>query len=257
MSPLGDRYMAVTGSPTVGRPATPVGPPVRVATFNLFWLGHPNGQRTDADHARVAQVLAELDADVLVCQEVDDLALLARLAPRPYTWITGVRQPYPLKVVVGLDPAVRLRRWHTWETLPGRRKPLVLDLDDVTLVAVHLHARDPALRDREAAIIEARVATLPGPVVVAGDFNGATMALPAAFPDTWTSWSERVCIDGFYTRGCVVEQPRAVVTGDDRLRGRTITRADGARRAVPDFYGVSDHRPVVGDLRLGSRRDNP
>lgn len=221
---------------------------MRLATFNLFWLGHPNGQRSEADHARVAAVLADLDADVLVCQEVADLALLARLAPRPYTWITGVRQPYPLKVVVGLDPAVRLRRWETWETLPGRRKPLVLDLDGVTLVAVHLHAQDAELRDREAARIEARVAEVAGPVVVAGDFNGAKLRLNGAFPETWTSWLERVCIDGFYSRGCGVDDVRAIPTGDEALRGRTITLRSGEVREVPDFYAVSDHRPVVGTL---------
>lgn len=224
---------------------------MRLATFNLFWLGHPNGQRTDADHARVAQVLAEVDADMLVCQEVADLALLARLAPRPYTWITGVRQPYPLKVVVGLDPAVHLRRWETWETLPGRRKPLVLSFDGLTLVAVHLHAQDPALRDEEARRVDAHLAAVDGPVVVAGDFNGARLSLAPSFPPTWTSWLEKVCIDGFYTRGCRVADTRAVPTGDEVLRGRRITLRNGEAREVPDFYAVSDHRPVVGRVDLG------
>lgn len=232
---------------------------IRVATFNLHWLGHPRAGRAAADHARLADVLRAVDADLWALQEVDDLALLARLLPRPYTLYTGVRRPYPLKPVIAVDPRrVRVYGWEARVAPAGRRKPLVLDVEgDVgrfRFVCVHLAARDAAARAEEVSAL----GQLPGPVVYAGDFNAGAATLGALgdprFPSTWTSWQARAPIDGFVVRGAAVTQVHAVafdLAHDGRAhhhRGRRVELRPEVHGDVPELYAVSDHRPVVGRL---------
>lgn len=45
---------------------------MKLATFNIFWLGGDKIDRTEEDRARIAQVLAKLNADVVVFQEIVD-----------------------------------------------------------------------------------------------------------------------------------------------------------------------------------------
>ena len=43
---------------------------MKLATFNICWLGGSQIQRTEDDLGKIAQVIAKLDADVLAFQEI-------------------------------------------------------------------------------------------------------------------------------------------------------------------------------------------
>ena len=49
---------------------------MRLATFNIYWLGGNQIQRTEDDLGKIAQVIAKLDADVLAFQEIVGVAQL-------------------------------------------------------------------------------------------------------------------------------------------------------------------------------------
>jgi len=49
---------------------------MRLATFNIYWLGGNQIQRTEEDLGLIARVIARLDADVLVFQEIVGVAQL-------------------------------------------------------------------------------------------------------------------------------------------------------------------------------------
>lgn len=59
---------------------------MRLATFNIYWLGHTGEEqsigRTDADRDLIARVIARLDADALVFQEIVDPEALQRILAR-------------------------------------------------------------------------------------------------------------------------------------------------------------------------------
>lgn len=162
---------------------------MRIATFNVYWFGTTRPDivdRTAADDALIAQVIARLDTDVVAFQEVCDLprlegvlqaaaaaggrALRVRVGEsfvssgRPHELADGALQ----KVVYAWDPAtVDLVAWGPLGGGPALRPPLLATFRDragasLTVAAVHLKSgimgaplTDPsaALRQREASYL--------------------------------------------------------------------------------------------------------
>jgi endonuclease/exonuclease/phosphatase family metal-dependent hydrolase len=275
----------VCGSCAQPSRASARGPTLRVATWNVHDLfdehdrREPPGQDDEVPTAaevarkleRVAAVLRELDADVVVLQEVENLALLERLASGPARGLG-----YRAFLVEGLDPRgidVALLSRAPVERYASH----VADLDargvplwSRDLVEVHLRApggrrvvvfgthlvsqRRPSKdgrRERQAARIRAladgAAARWPDALVlVAGDLNDEPTDPPLApllADGTWLDLGARLPRDRGWTWG-----------GRSRLDYLLVHRRDGARvLAVTVWPGksvaqASDHRPVVADL---------
>jgi endonuclease/exonuclease/phosphatase family metal-dependent hydrolase len=141
---------------------------MRLATWNIYWLGNTAKiQRVPADEARIAAVLAGLDADVLVLQEIVDVEALARivaqvevLAGRRYSLDDERGEPLASaettsseqKVVLVYDRE-RLRVEASTRIAGKGRRPLAARLRSVTtgerrlVVGVHLQSGYPVFTD--------------------------------------------------------------------------------------------------------------
>lgn len=276
-------------------PATPAGSPaLRLATWNVHDLFDEVDRRTppgDADPvpspaeveaklARVAGVLGEIGADVVVLQEVENLPLLERLAGADALRWLG----YEAHLIEGHDPrgidvgllsrlSTRELRSHladrapdgTWlwardlleAHLAGAARPLVV-------LGAHFASRlDPSADARRAAqaararelLDAARAAEAGAVVVLVGDLNdvpgspslaplladGALLDAGAALaPGGGWTWSGRA--------------------GEERIDYALLAREDAGLvsgvsvAAGPAVAGASDHRPVVLDLWLEAPR---
>jgi len=78
--------------------------PIRVATWNLKWFGHPNTPRTSADLAAVAERLATWGVHVLAFQEM----AVTRLGP------SGEPRSYALDEVVETLAEAHGQSWEYW-----------------------------------------------------------------------------------------------------------------------------------------------
>ncbi len=183
--------------------------PLRIATFNLFWLGTPETWRicrSRDDEALVARVLERLDADAIVFQEIVNLplleALLARVPGRRYRvrddegrWLTTGRMRRAVshiqKLVLAVDESrvelVDFGAPLSARTFPGPRLPLVARVRraggaPITLVGAHLKSGDPdepmdapepLVRMAESHALVRFVEQLPAgeAVVLLGDLN--------------------------------------------------------------------------------------
>lgn len=185
---------------------------VALVSFNVYWLGARDGDiivRTPADEALIAEVLAGIDADLWVFQEVQDLAALERIladagARAGRTWgcraggaaVTSADEEDDAFQVVFAWDAARVTV-EAWTRLPGPaglepsarpRRPLAVTVRDAgqgrwTVVGCHLKSGllDAPLTDRSAARRRAEAAEIAQwvedragcgeAVVVVGDLN--------------------------------------------------------------------------------------
>ncbi len=218
----------------------------------------------------VAQVLRRLDADLVLLQEVEDLPLLARLAPRAgYPEAHLVEGNDPRGIDVALLSRLPVRRYlsHAGEAGADGSPRWPRDAVEaevqagaqrLVLVGSHLssHLSDPsgARRSLQAAGLRRLADGLSSGgalVVVAGDLNDeasapalaplfgdgrwvdATGSLPAAEAWTWSGASGRSALD------------HLAVRSEEGWRVAGAWVAGGEAVA-----GASDHRPVVADLLL-------
>lgn len=184
---------------------------MRLATFNIYWLGGNQIQRTEDDLGKIAQVIAKLDADVLAFQEIVGVAQLQtildqanNLTARDYKLfdanqkLLGAAKYGGQKVVV----AYGAQRYELVAAAPisGGGKGLAFGLrlkgivggGQVLVVGVHLKSGQPSFTDQNSATTRAiqcqhladwvtgkKAAdkeVLPAPlpdehVVILGDFN--------------------------------------------------------------------------------------
>jgi endonuclease/exonuclease/phosphatase family metal-dependent hydrolase len=231
----------------------------------------------EAKLARVGSVLARLDADVLVLQEVENLGLLERLAAGPLAaggYRAFLREGFdPRGIDIGVLSRVPIADCvsHLDDRAPGGARLWSRDLIEVhldiferpvVLLVNHLVSRlDPsedgrrllqAARAREVAD-QLRATAAWAVVLVLGDLNdlpdsaalrpllgdGALADLGAGLPDgdAWT-WSG----GGARERIDYALLPREDVT--------LVTRVEVM--SGPDITAASDHRPLLVDLWLGA-----
>jgi endonuclease/exonuclease/phosphatase family metal-dependent hydrolase len=184
---------------------------MKLATFNIFWLGGDKIERTEEDKSLIARVIARLDADVVVFQEIVDPKALQEIidfasgaTSRSYrlydndNQLLGVGKGKDQKVVVTYDD----QRYELVAASPifggvgrlpfGLRVRSVADGGGVLVVGVHFQSGYPNFTDKDDAekrkkqcqhladwIAGKKVALnpkLPMPlpdehVVILGDFN--------------------------------------------------------------------------------------
>lgn len=263
------------GGATVRPPAQ-----VRVATWNVHDLfdaadrivppgaedSVPGPAEVEAKLARVAAVLARVDADVWLLQEVEDRALLERLAGAagyPAARLVDGNDPRGIDVALLSRLPVEAYASHAAETGPDGRLLWPRDCVEawldaggarVVLVGSHLSSalsddgtrrRLQAARMRELA--DAAAAEDPSALVLAGgDLNDApgSDALAPLLADG--AWRDPIA-------------PAAVTwageAGEARLDYLLVPAGSAALAAAfvdagADVALASDHRPVVLDLRL-------
>ena len=263
---------AVTGrAPTV----------VRIATWNVHDLFDaedrvvppgdedlvPGPVEVEAKLARVAAVLERLDADLVLLQEVENVAILARLAALagyPAARLVDGNDPRGIDVAALSRLPLRAYLSHAQEIGPDGRRLWPRDCVEVlataggrplVLVATHLSSAvsdDGTRRRWQAARLReiadgARAGDAAALVVAGGDLNdvpesaalepilgdGAWLdPAPTAEP-TWAGPSDAARLDYLLVRAEVVAA----------LLAARIERG-------PDVDAASDHRPVVLDLRV-------
>jgi len=260
-----------------GRPAVVV----RVATWNVHDLFDEidrlippgdldtvlSGAEVEAKLTALAAVLLRVDADVVLLQEVENRALLGRLA---------ARAGYPdARLVEGSDPrgidVAALSRLpidayvsHLGETDAAGRRLWPRDCVEVhvraggrALVLVGSHfssalSDDGTRRTAQAArlreIADGLRATLPGTLVVAGgDLNDRPESVPL----------EPLLGDGTWLDEAPAGAPTWIgASGSARFDYLLVPREDRAALAAMQIVGgadvaaASDHRPVVVELRV-------
>jgi endonuclease/exonuclease/phosphatase family metal-dependent hydrolase len=159
---------------------------LRVASWNAEWVG----EETTAEEWRTKQaVFAELDADVVALQEIQDRAAAEKLAGPDYAiaiaelagedqeLAIAVRRPLKFKDNRLIFPEAK----HEF-AFPGGRDALWITLENpaggsIEVVSVHFKSRrggrkttDPQ-REEAAAKLAEWVKTQGNPVIIAGDFN--------------------------------------------------------------------------------------
>lgn len=221
--------------------------PLRVVSYNV------RGLRAGAP--AVARVLRDLDADVVLLQEIPRLlnwrgrcAALARRADLLYAGGGGTTGGTALFTSIRVD--VREVEEHRLRPTPGlRRRGLVLARlakDGVPFGAASIHLGDDAgerarhLTDITALVNRFGLASM----VVGGDVNEE----PGA--PTWTRLASH-----YADAGAAVSAPTFPVTDPRRRTDGVFVRGPVAVESywVADTAQVrkaSDHRPVVADLTL-------
>ena len=151
----------------------------RIATFNIHHGGGMDG-RVDID--RVAQVIASLDADAIVLQEVDKGVARSGTIDQPdvIAKATGLEvRFFPTAQLgtgeFGLALATRSQVEADFMALPhagiGLPHGLVIaQVNGLTLIGTHL-SRQPELWDAEMTTLVRVAAATKSPCIVAGDLN--------------------------------------------------------------------------------------
>jgi len=284
--------LALVACAPPGERATPAAPSsLRVLTWNVHDLFDeidrtvapgdmdtvPTPDEVEAKLARVGRVLARLDADVLVLQEIENLPLLERLAAGPLAG--GGYQAFlcdgfdPRGIDIGILARVPVASWKSHledRARDGRRlwsRDLVeihLDLGEgarpVVVLANHLVSRldpaDDARRLEQAARVrEVADALRDGAerpiVLVTGDLNdvpGSPALAPLLGDGALADLGARLAgADGWTWSGGGARE---------RIDYALLPRADATlvtRVAVAsglDVTEASDHRPLTVDLWL-------
>jgi endonuclease/exonuclease/phosphatase family metal-dependent hydrolase len=240
-------------------------------TFNVH-QGFDNAGVVDAD--AFERVLREEAPDVVVLQESDTLrvtsanldvvaVLAARLGyheaygppTREESFGVSVLSRHPIVSWQAVElPAKKDNRFLVQATLDVRGR-------NVTVLAVHLGLPQD---EREAQIREvlARVASAPGPVVLAGDFNSCPFRVCPDYDgpnDTVYQETARVLRDGYLVAGGADPDAPEAWTFDAASLTHRIDYVFvdsawdvAAYRSVrtPAALAASDHVPVVAELRL-------
>ncbi len=252
---------------------------IKIATFNIAhgrgivrsnWDGGTRAER-QFRLDKIAQLLREVDADVVVLNEVDfdaswsysvnQAAFLAEKAGYSHrveqrnvdarlglwTWKFGnaVLSRFPISE----GQVIELPGYAWWETILGGKKcGVTCNLDtgagDATVVAVHLSHRREAIRVASAdAIVElARQNALP--VIVAGDFNST----PPGFPHSEVA-DGRNAMQVFAASDLFRQQPEKAPA---EAAGLTFHSQQPTMLIdwilTPRDWGVSDYRVVDTEL---------
>jgi endonuclease/exonuclease/phosphatase family metal-dependent hydrolase len=250
--------------------------PVRLVTFNIH---HGVGDDGRHDLARLAQVLAAADADVICLQEVDrhfgdrsehvdQGLLLARALDMQLAWGPALDEPRPDGRSRGEYGNALLSRLPLLVSdvhrLPGAGEPrcalrAMVELDGGALwvTATHLSRKSADRAAQVAALAELHTAPMETGIVV-GDFNTAPdapelAALRPRFADAWELADQRDDRAGWK-----IWQHDDGNTHPARSPHRRIDQAwvtEGVAVAAAQVLGgggASDHLPLMLDLAVRS-----
>ncbi|MGY1822009.1 endonuclease/exonuclease/phosphatase family protein [Geodermatophilus sp. SYSU D00079] len=154
------------------------------------------------------------------------IALLSRLPVRQWS-VLGLGSGRARLPVKGPDPRTGGLRW--WWVPDEPRIAVAARLDAVTVVATHLSFA-PHTAVRQLRRLRAWTATMPGPVVLAGDLN-----LPGSLPARLLGATALVRTPSFPATDPRLQLDHLLAVGDG-VRGR-----DGAATVLP----VGDHRALT------------
>ncbi|MGY1739828.1 MULTISPECIES: endonuclease/exonuclease/phosphatase family protein [unclassified Blastococcus] len=265
-----------------GRPRPAPGPdqppiPVRLVTFNTH-----HGVGTDERHdlARLATVLAAVDADLICLQEVDrrfgprsedvdQALLLSRALDMQLAWGPAIDEP-------GRDGEDRRQYGNALlsrlpvlvsdvHPLPGDGEPrsalqTMVELDGGALwvTATHLTTTSAEERARQVEVLAGLHSGAMGTGVLVGDFNASPDApelepLRGRFTDAWELAESTEDRAGwrFWHSGQGMTHP----AGSPRRRIDQVWVSGGisvVAARVLDAEGASDHLPLVVDLLVPS-----
>ena len=252
--------------------------PIRLLTFNTH---HAVGSDSKHDLARVAQVLAAADADVVCLQEVDryfgdrsedvdQALLLSRALDMQLAWGPAIDEPrgdggpdreYGNALLSRLP--ILISDVHR---LPGGGEPrsalrTMLELDGGTLwvTNTHLSTGDPQRRAQQVAALAALHSDSMEAGVLVGDFNARPDAVELAalrgrFADAWELAEDRDDQAGwwrFWQRDEGLTHPAD--SPHRRIDQVWVSPDVTVREArVLDARGASDHLPLLVDLAVPS-----
>ncbi|HLM03676.1 MAG TPA: endonuclease/exonuclease/phosphatase family protein [Blastococcus sp.] len=251
--------------------------PVRLVTFNTH---HGVGEDSKHDLARLAKVLAAVEADVICLQEldrhfgdrsegVDQALLLSRALDMQLAWGPAIDEPqaggrpdreYGNALLSRLPILVS-----DVHRLPGGGEPrsalrTMLELDGGTLwvTATHLSTGNPERRAAQVSALAGLHTDGMAAGVLVGDFNTGPeapelAALRARFADAWELAADRDDRSGwrFWQHDEGLTHPAHFP--HRRIDQVWVTPSIGVPAArVLDAQGASDHLPVLVDLRVPS-----
>ena len=266
--------------------------PLRVACYNIAhgrglvesnWEGGDRAARI-ARLDRIAELLRDINADVVVLNEVDfdsswsysvnQARYLARKAGYSH-WVeqrnldlglviwkwrfgNAILSKYPIENARVTD----LPGYSTWETvLAGKKRAVACDIKvgdrSVCLVGAHLSHRSEAVRVRSVAALVDVAAKSNLPTIVAGDLNSS----PPTFPESVQDANGNNAIAALDKAGWFQRTPTSLITANDMTyHSRQPSRVIDWIVIPPKWqflhYQVkssklSDHRPVVADIAFG------
>jgi endonuclease/exonuclease/phosphatase family metal-dependent hydrolase len=249
--------------------------PVRLLTFNVH---HGVGDDGRHDLARLAQLLAAADADLICLQEVDrhygprsegvdQALLLSRGLDMQLAWGPAIDQPgTPERRQYGNALLSRLPILVSdVHPLPGDGEPrsalrTLVELDGGALwvTTTHLSSRSAADRAAQAAAVAGLHTGPMGTGVVVGDLNADAGApeldvLRERFTDAWhlararADQARRWSLHRDAGRTHPARRPHVRIDQVWVSTGVTVTAAE-----VLDGSGCSDHHPLQVDLEIRS-----
>ena len=228
---------------------------------------------------KIGKLLQKIDADVVVLNEVDfdcswshgvnQAAVLAELAGYPYRieqrnldfrvlgwrWKFGnaILSRYPIDGVLGID----LPGYSKWETeFAGQKRGVLCEVHTdsgyVRVIAAHLCHRSEDVRVASAELLN----QFDFPTIIAGDFNST----PPDFPRSGADANGANAIATLDASGLFKRSPMTAPAA----AGRTFRSQEPVSTIdwilIPiawEFTGyevidsqLSDHRPVVADIRM-------
>lgn len=252
-----------------------------LATSN--WEGGNRSERSSRLRD-IADLLTELDADLVVLNEVDfdaswsghvnQAEVLALRAKYPYrveqrnldfrvlgwTWRFGnaLLSKHPIRRAQLID----LPGYSTWETLlVGKKCAVACELrcgdTEVCVLGAHLSHRSEALRVESAQILQEVLDKKSMPTIVAGDLNST----PPGFPNSKSDVQGRNAIITLDERGALQRTPRSSAPAAEFLTFPSnnpnqvidwilIPRAWTYAHYRSISTELSDHRPVIAEIEF-------
>jgi len=269
---------------------------LRIATWNIAH-GRGSGdsnweQGGDEKRDRINQIaekIRELDADVVILNEVDFSASwsgshdqaqqIAKKSGYPICvkqanldfgfllgrWYFGnailSRLPVADCKVVELQP---LNEWESW--LVGYKRGLsctivLPDQSVVSVVGLHLESRGEAIRVEQVDDVARHIGELPSPIIIAGDLN----TCPSNFPNSRRNADGINAFDRMIKQTQFAYQPQ-LLQGSDEENLSAMTYSTVEPKSIIDWVLVSaelktvdqrvidsqlsDHRPVVATIHF-------
>jgi endonuclease/exonuclease/phosphatase family metal-dependent hydrolase len=240
-------------------PMTAEDPPLRVLSWNVgrIYLGRGNDSRADdADLARIAAVVREVDPDLVGLQELRERGQVDRLLALlrgDYIGYTADEEINDRRVamLVRQRPGIEFSQIVTSSGRAAVVARLYGKPRSLTFVAVHLDAFDPAVRRSQAEeIVDWAARSTDRDLIVAGDFNfdaDFLLASEPAHPDVGiyrllTAHFEDVAGGGKATT--IVDRRLDYMFARGRLRRRSVRVLEGKASRL------MDHAPLVVEFEI-------